>query len=81
MSKFLPSAPKHYLLTSSVDDEIPGLPTNADRGDVTNVLIRGRARAGINVAHGRFDAVDLVDAVMTFLDNSLQRFGVGDMFQ
>lgn len=57
-------------LTSSVDDEIPGLTTNHDRGDVGNILVGDRARASSSLDAGGF-AIDLLNAGLAFLNDVL----------
>jgi hypothetical protein len=67
--------------TPSVDDELPGVTTNGDRGDVADVFVRDRARADLGSGVGSLDAVDRVDAGLASVDDILYRPDVGDMLQ
>jgi hypothetical protein len=67
--------------TPSVDDELPGVTTNRDRGDVADVFVRDRARADLGSISGGLDAVDRVDAGLASVDDILDRRDVGDMLQ
>lgn len=67
-------------LTSSVDDQIIGLSTDRDGGDIRNILVGDRARAGAGDRGGLL-AVDRVDTGVTLLDNVADRRDVGVLLQ
>jgi len=67
--------------TTSVDNELPGVTTNRDRGYVGDVFVRGRARADLGSLAGSPDAVDCVNAGLASVDDILDRRDVGDMLQ
>lgn len=67
-------------LTSSIDNEVPGLASNHDRRDVGDILVGDRARAnGIDVE--RTLSIDLADAGLSLLDDGLDRTGLDDVLQ
>lgn len=67
-------------LTSSVDNQVVRRPTDRDRGDVADVLVRYRARAGIDSPSG-WGTVNRVDPGLAFSDNVLERREIGVLLQ